>query len=84
METLGDIRDSLARHTPVLEKMCGTLERIEEDQKDGRERAVAVVLAKVEERTKSGGWVVVVGWAIAASATVLAAALTAHALLMKR
>ena len=69
-------REGLDACARVMEKIAETLGRIETDQREGREVAIAAVIKRVDERTTSGGWQAIAAWVFAGGAVIIAAALT--------
>lgn len=66
------IRQTLGEQAATMERIASTLDRIEQDQKEGREVAVQALKDHVSNSGKPNA---IIGWIIAAAATIGAASL---------
>lgn len=78
-QTMHEMRLLIERQTSTMERMTNAMERIESDQTKGRDKAVADLKEHVAAVLRSAGPPKLIGWIIAAAATLMAAALGALA-----
>ena len=77
---LEEIRKDGHSHGTLLARISDTLERIERDQREGRATGVDDLKQHITAATRSRNGGKLIGWLLAAAATVIAAALTALAI----
>lgn len=76
-QTMHELQLLIRQQNATMERLAGTMERIEADQSNGRDKAVASLKEHVSDAIRAAGPPKLVGWIIAGGTAIIAAALAA-------